>query len=85
MKNGVEEEVYHWLKFELNLRTAAGNKNSTLGNIYMLLQNHFYYGILNIQRKVGIGIQEKHEPIITKELFDAVQTQIKSQFVRSGK
>ena len=76
-------KVYHWLKFELNLRTAAGNKNLTLGNIYMLLQNHFYYGIFEYPKKSGNWYTGKHEPIITKELFDAVQTQIKSQFVRS--
>lgn len=76
-------KVYHWLKFDLNFRTAAGNKNLSLGNIYMLLQNHFYYGVFEYPRKSGNWYTGKHVPIITKELFDMVQAQIKSQFIRS--
>ncbi len=76
-------KIYNWLKFDLNFRTAAGNKNLTLGNVYMLLQNHFYYGTFEYPKKSGNWYIGKHEPIITKELFDAVQAQVKSQFVRS--
>ena len=76
-------KVYHWLKFELNFKTATGNKNLTLGNIYMILQNHFYYGVFEYPKKSGNWYTGKHEPIITKELFDMVQAQVKSQFVRS--
>lgn len=76
-------KVYHWLKFELNFKTITGNKNLTLGNIYMILQNHFYYGVFEYPKKSGNWYTGKHEPIITKELFDAVQNQIKSQFIRS--
>ena len=76
-------KIYHWLKFELNFRTASGNKNLSLGNIYTILQNHFYYGTFEYPRKSGNWYTGKHTPIITKELFDLVQTQIKSQFVRS--
>lgn len=76
-------KVYDWLKFELNFKTAGGNKNLTLSNIYMLLQNHFYYGVFEYPKNSGRWYQGKHEPLITKELFDLVQTQIKSQFVRS--
>lgn len=76
-------KVYNWLKFELNFKTARGNKNLTLSNVYMLLQNHFYYGVFEYPKKSGRWYQGKHEPLITKELFDLVQTQVKSQFVRS--
>ena len=76
-------KVYHWLKFDLNFKTAGGNKNLTLGNIYVILQNHFYYGVFEYPKKSGNWYTGKHEPIITKELFDAVQAQVKSQFVRS--
>jgi len=48
----------------------------------MLLQNHFYYGVFEYPKKSGRWYQGKHEPLITKELFDAVQTQVKSQFTR---
>lgn len=74
--------VYHWLKFDLNFKTT-GNKNLTLGNIYVILQNHFYYGTFEYPKKSGNWYQGKHKPIITKELYDAVQAQVKSQFVRS--
>lgn len=76
-------KVYHWLKFELNFKTVTGNKNLTLGNIYLILQNHFYYGIFEYPKNSGNWYTGKHEPIITKEIFDMVQTQVKSQFVRS--
>lgn len=75
--------VYNWLKFELNFRTATGNKHLSLGNLYVLLQNHFYYGIFEYPQKSGNWYTGKHEPIITKELFDMVQSQVKSQFIRS--
>jgi DNA invertase Pin-like site-specific DNA recombinase len=76
-------KVYHWLKFELNFKTAAGNKNLSLGNIYLILQNSFYYGNFEYPKNSGNWYTGKHEPIISKELFDMVQTQVKSQFVRS--
>jgi site-specific DNA recombinase len=75
-------KIYHWLKFEMNLKTAAGNKNLTLGNIYTILQNPFYYGVFEYPKNSGNWYQGKHEPIISKELFDAVQAQTKSQVLR---
>ena len=76
-------KVYNWLKFDLNFKTAAGNKNLTVSNIYCILENHFYYGVFEYPKNSGNWYQGKHEPIITKELFDQVQEQVKSQFVRS--
>ena len=76
-------KIYHWLKFEINFKTAKGNKGLTLGNIYQILQNPFYHGIFEYPVKSGNWYTGKHTPLITKELFDQVQTQIKSQFVRS--
>jgi DNA invertase Pin-like site-specific DNA recombinase len=76
-------KVYNWLKFDLNLKTAGGNKNLTLSNIYMILQNHFYYGTFEYPKNSGRWYKGRHEPLITKELFDVVQTQVKSQFIRS--
>jgi hypothetical protein len=51
--------------------------------VYVILQNHFYYGVFEYPKKSGNWYKGKHEPLITKELFDAVQTQMKSQFIRS--
>ena len=76
-------KIYHWLKFELNLKTRSGNKGLTLSNIYMILENPFYYGVFEYPRKSGNFYKGRHEPIITKELFDTVQEQVKSQVLRT--
>jgi DNA invertase Pin-like site-specific DNA recombinase len=76
-------KVYHWLKFDLNFKTPKGNKGLTLSNIYQVLQNPFYYGVFEYPVKSGNWYTGQLEPLISKELFDQVQTQIKSQFVRS--
>lgn len=76
-------KIYHWLKFDLNLKTRNGNKGLTLGNIYLLLQSPFYYGVFEYPVKSGNFYTGKHEPLITKELFDQVQLQIKSQALRT--
>lgn len=76
-------KVYHWLKFDLNFRTHLGKKHLSLGNIYKLLENTFYYGEFEYPRGAGIWYKGKHEPIITKELFDAVQTQLKGNQLKT--
>ncbi len=76
-------KLYNWLKFDLNFKTAGGNKNLSLGNVYRLLENPFYYGVFEYPLKSGNWYKGKHEPLISKELFDSVQEQMKSQFVRS--
>ena len=76
-------KLYNWLRFDLNFRTALGKKHLSLGNIYRLLENTFYYGPFEYPRGSGNWYQGKHEPLITKELFDLVQDQLKnSQLVR---
>ncbi|MFA6897066.1 MAG: recombinase family protein [Patescibacteria group bacterium] len=76
-------KLYNWLRFDLNFRTALGKKHLSLGNIYRLLDNTFYYGPFEYPRGSGNWYQGKHEPIITKELFDLVQEQMKnSQLAR---
>jgi len=69
-------KIYNWLKFELNFHTR-GNKPLTLSGVYRLLQNPFYYGVFERPRESGNWYQGKHQPIITKELFDQVQAQLK--------
>lgn len=76
-------KVYHWLKFDLNFKTAGGNKNLSLGNVYRILESPFYYGVFEYPLKSGNWYKGKHEALISKELYDEVQTQMKSQFVRS--
>ncbi|MBI3632542.1 MAG: recombinase family protein [Candidatus Vogelbacteria bacterium] len=69
-------KVYHWLKFELNFKTI-GNHNLAVGNIFRMLQSPFYYGVFEYPKKSSNWYQGKHEPIVTKELFDKVQEQLK--------
>lgn len=69
-------KVHQWLKFEINFKTV-GNKNLALSNIFRILQNTFYYGPFEYPDKSGNWYQGKHEPIITKELFEKVQAQLK--------
>jgi DNA invertase Pin-like site-specific DNA recombinase len=76
-------KIYNWLKFDINLRSITGKKGITLGNIYLILQNTFYYGVFEYPLKSGNFYTGKHEPIITKELFDMVQQQVKSQVIKS--
>lgn len=76
-------KLYHWLKFDLNFKTATGNKNLTLGNIYVLLQNHFFYGTFEYPKNSGNWYKGVHKPIITKELFDQVQAQLKGNVLKT--
>ncbi|MGD0577021.1 MAG: recombinase family protein [Candidatus Staskawiczbacteria bacterium] len=76
-------KLFHWLKFEINFKTK-GNKNFSLSNIYLALQNDFYYGRFEYPEKSGNWYQGKHEPLITKEIFDKVQEHLKrDHFVKS--
>ena len=69
-------KVYHWLRFELNFHTT-GNKPLACGNVYRTLTNPFYHGIFEYPKKSGNWYNGKHEPLISKELFDEVQKQLK--------
>ncbi len=75
-------KIFHWLKFEINFKSVTGNKGLTLGNIYLILQNPFYYGVFEYPVKSGNFYTGKHTPLITKELFDQVQSQVKSNVLR---
>lgn len=78
-------KLYHWLKFDINFK-SKGNKNISLSNIYRILQTHFYYGPFEYPRGGGNWYQGVHEPIITKELFDLTQEQLKrDRIVRDSK
>ena len=68
-------KVYRWLKEEIKFTTKSG-KALTLGNIYLTLRCHFYYGTFEYPKKSGQWYTGKHIPIITKELFDKVQENI---------
>jgi len=78
-------KIYNWLKHELNFKTR-GNKPLTLAGVYRVLDNPFYYGTFEHPLGSGNWYEGKHKPIITKELFDLAQAQLKrDQIVRENK
>ncbi len=76
-------KIYHWLKFEMNFKTRYG-KPLALGNIFRLLQNNFYHGSYEYPKKSGNWYTGKHKPIVSKELFDKVQEQLKKEQSHKG-
>jgi DNA invertase Pin-like site-specific DNA recombinase len=62
-------KIYDWLKNETNFRSRGGYVLG-LSNIYKILNNPYYCGLFSFSGKWYKG---SYEPIITRELFDAVQ------------
>ena len=78
-------KIFNWLKHDLNFHTR-GNKPLTLSGVYRILTMPFYYGVFEFPRKSGNWYQGKHKPLITEELFQQVQAQLKrDQIVRENK
>ncbi len=78
-------KVYNWLRFELNFYTR-GNKPLTLAGVYRIIDSHFYYGPFEYPRDSGNWYQGKHHPLITQELFEKAQAQMKrDKIVRENK
>ena len=73
-------KVYQWLKHDINFKTE-NNIHLSLGNLYRIFQNHFYYGRFEFPKESGNWYNGSYKPIITKELFDLVQEKIKSQIL----
>ena len=71
-------KVHQWLKHDINFKTENGIHLS-LGNLYRIFQNHFYYGRFEFPKESGNWYNGSHTPIITEELFNLVQEKIKSQ------
>lgn len=61
----------------MRFKTRNG-KPLTLSNIYIILKSPFYFGTFEYPKGSGQWYKGKHEPIITKELFDLVQEKITS-------
>ena len=75
-------KLFYWLRDGVKFKTKNG-KFLSIGNIYMIIRNTFYYGVFEYPRGGGQWYTGKHEPIITKELFGIVQTKVRNQFMRS--
>lgn len=69
-------KIYNWLRFEANFYTR-GNKPLTLSGVYRILENQFYHGTFEHPRGSGNWYTGKHEPLITQELFEKAQAQLK--------
>jgi len=74
-ENWSGRKLYSWLKDELKFTSKYG-KPLALSNLYIILRNSFYYGVFEYPRDSGNWYQGKHTPIITKEVFDAVQERL---------
>lgn len=68
-------KIYKWLR-EMDFKNKNG-KYVTLGNIYRMLRMTFYYGVFEYPESSGEWYTGKHTPIISRELFEAVQEKIK--------
>ncbi|NCS99664.1 recombinase family protein [Candidatus Parcubacteria bacterium] len=75
-------KVHSWLKYDLNFKTLRGHHLS-LGNLFKILNNTFYYGKFEFPVGAGIWYQGVHDPIITKELFNEARSSIKTQVIKS--
>lgn len=67
--------IRQWLE-DSGVRTR-GDKLVPLSAIYRMLKSSYYYGEFEHPRGSGNWYKGKHEPIIDKDLFDKVQTQLK--------
>ena len=74
-------KIYAWLKDDIKFTSRTG-KPLTLSNIYLLVRNHFYYGTFEYPQKSGNWYIGKHEPIISKELFDLAQENISEHIIK---
>jgi len=75
-------KVYTWLRYDLNFKTHREH-NLSLGNVFKIINNTFYYGRFEFPKGSGIWYEGKHKPLISKELFDETRNSIKSQTIKS--
>lgn len=67
--------IRQWL-IDNNVRTR-GDKQIPLSAIYRMLGSTFYYGEFEYPKSSGKWYKGNHTPLITKDLFDKVQEQLK--------
>jgi DNA invertase Pin-like site-specific DNA recombinase len=73
-------KIFRWLSDDIRFKTKSG-KPLTLSNIYIILKSTFYYGEFEYPKGGGLWYKGKHEPIITKELYDLVKEKITNEHV----
>lgn len=72
-------KIFKWLSHDLKFKTKSG-KPLTLSNIYLTLKNTFYYGEFEYPKGSGLKYKGKHQPIISKDLYDSVQNKITNEY-----
>ncbi len=70
-------DIYKWLKDDIKFKTK-GNKPLTLSNVFIILRNPFYCGLLEYPKKSGKWYSGKQDPIVSQELFKQVQEKLDS-------
>lgn len=63
-------EIQRWLT-EVGC-TNRSSKNITLSQVYLILNNTFYYGQFEWPEKSGNWYTGAHKPLITRELYDQI-------------
>lgn len=71
-------KLFKWLRDDIRFKTKHG-KPLTLSNIYIILKSTFYYGEFEYPKASGQWYVGKHEPIITKDLYNQVQDKISNE------
>ena len=69
-------DIKRWLDDTKNFTTRKGKK-VTLSMIYRMMDNSFYTGRYEFPKGSGKWFDGKHEPLITKEVYDQVQQVMK--------
>lgn len=70
-------DIYSWLKDDMKFK-SRGDKPLTLSNVFVILRNPFYCGLLEYPRKSGKWNIGRHDPIVSQELFKKVQEKLDS-------
>jgi len=69
-------DIKRWLDDTKNFTTRKGKK-VTLSMIYRMMDNSFYTGRYEFPKGSGKWFDGKHEPLITRDVFDRVQDVMK--------
>lgn len=73
-------KLFKWLNEDVRFKTKSG-KPLTLSNVYIILKSSFYYGEFEYPKGGGQWYVGKHEPIITKDLYNQVQEKITNDHI----
>lgn len=68
-------KLFKWLSEDIRFKTK-NEKPLTLSNVYIILKSTFYYGEFEYPKGSGQWYVGKHEPIVTKDLYNQVQDKI---------